>query len=87
MNHPVATQKIKVAEFLEIEVEPNFIYELINGEIVKKGAPNPKHQVTSGKLYRLLTNFIDQKELGTIYMLLWMYSWANTTRFNLTYSL
>ena len=32
---------MKVAEFLEIDVEPNLIYELINGEIVKKRAPNP----------------------------------------------
>ena len=49
MESSVAEKKLKVAEFLEIEVAPNLIYELINGQIVKKSAPNPKRQKVSGR--------------------------------------
>ncbi len=65
MNILIA-EKIKVADFLEMEAEPGFIYELINGEIVKKGAPNPKHQLVSGKLFRVITALVDNKKLGTV---------------------
>ena len=34
MNSLIA-EKIKVADFLKMEGEPGFIYELIDGEIVK----------------------------------------------------
>lgn len=57
---------MKVADFLEIEVEPHFIYELINGQIVKKSAPSPKHQKASGKLFRSLSAFVEQKKLGEV---------------------
>lgn len=57
-------EKIKVADFLEMDVEPGFIYELINGEIVKKSASSPKHQKASGKLFRALSAFVEQKQLG-----------------------
>ena len=59
-------EKIKVADFLEMDVEPGFIYELINGEIVKKSAPSPKHQKASGKLFRVLSAFVEQKQLGEV---------------------
>ena len=59
-------EKIKVADFLEMEVEPGFIYELIDGEIVKKSAPSPKHQKASGKLFRVLSAFVEQKQLGEV---------------------
>lgn len=59
-------EKIKVADFLEMDVEPGFIYELINGEIVKKSAPSPKHQKASGKLFRALSAFVEQKQLGEV---------------------
>lgn len=65
MNSLIA-EKLKVADFLEMEGEPGFIYELINGEIVKKGAPNPKHQLVSGKLFRAITTLVDKKNLGTV---------------------
>lgn len=65
MNSLIA-EKLKVADFLEMEGEPGFIYELINGEIVKKGAPNPKHQLASGELFAQLHAFIRKKKLGTI---------------------
>lgn len=66
MDSSVAEKKMKVTEFLEIEVEPNLIYELINGEIVKKSAPSPKHQQVSGKLFRLLSDFVEKKKLGEV---------------------
>ena len=65
MESPVA-EKIKIADFLEMDVESGFIYELINGEIVKKSAPSPKHQKASGKLFRALSTFVEQKQLGEV---------------------
>ena len=59
-------EKIKVADFLEMDVESGFIYELINGEIVKKSASSPKHQKASGKLFRALSTFVEQKQLGEV---------------------
>ena len=66
MDSSVAEKKMKVAEFLEIEVEPGLIYELINGEIVKKSAPSSKHQKVSGKLFRLLSDYAEKKKLGEV---------------------
>ena len=53
MDSSVAEKKMKVVEFLEIEVEPGLIYELINAEIVKKSTPGPKHQRTLKRIANL----------------------------------
>ncbi len=63
MNRLTA-EKIKVADFPEMEVKLGFIYELINGEIAKKGAPCPKHQKASGKLSLALSAFVKRKQLN-----------------------
>ena len=59
-------EKIKVADFLEMDVEPGFIYELINGEIVKKSAPSPKHQIALGELFASLHSFVKKRKLGKV---------------------
>lgn len=54
----IAARKIKYSEFRQMEFEENdrFLYELLNGEIVKKSAPSPLHQPVSRKLsYQLET--------------------------------
>lgn len=40
--------------------------ELIDGSIYRSPAPTPKHQKIVGKLFRVLTDFIEKKQLGEI---------------------
>jgi len=62
----VPTQPITVADFQNMEFEDanSHLYELINGEIVKRSAPSPEHQWTSSLLHNQLLNFVLQKDLG-----------------------
>jgi len=43
------------------------IYELINGEIVKRASPNTLHQATSGKLFFELESYNRKKKAGHIF--------------------
>ncbi|MGB3779047.1 MAG: Uma2 family endonuclease [Tunicatimonas sp.] len=52
MNSLIA-EKIKVADFLEMDVEPGFIYELINGEVEILSPSTMKHdRGDKMKIYR-----------------------------------
>ncbi len=64
----VATKKITVEEFLNMDFEDkDAYYELINGEIVKKAAPTPRHQHSSGRLFsKMLTQALDN-DLGEVF--------------------
>ena len=46
METAVALQKMTVTEFRQMEFPDTdlHLYELINGELVKKTAPSPRHQ-------------------------------------------
>jgi|GEM_PF-2121743 len=57
----IAAKKISVKEFSEMDLDENFYYELINGNIAKKQAPKPLHQRASMRLSKLLSNFVDEK--------------------------
>ena len=41
--------------------------ELIDGSIYMSPAPTPKHQRIIGKLFRVLTDFVEKKKLGEIF--------------------
>lgn len=61
----IAEKKITVQEFLERDdFEEGFLYELIDGEIVKKQAPSPEHQNASGNLFARIHQFNREKQLG-----------------------
>lgn len=62
----VASKLISVQEFLNMEVEENYTYELINGKIVKKSAPHPNHQRVSKELLILLDSYVKKKKLGEV---------------------
>ncbi len=66
----VAIQKITVEEFLEMDFDdPNaHLYELIDGEIVKKSAPAPRHQEVSLAIVEALSSHVRQQKLGKIYI-------------------
>ena len=52
---------------MEFDDNDPYIYELINGILMKKSAPQPRHQRISRKLLRLMDNFIQDKSLGEIF--------------------
>lgn len=64
----IAEKKITIAEFLERDdFEEGYIYELINGEIMRRTSPHTRHQDISSELNALLRNFIKPNQLGKIY--------------------
>jgi Uma2 family endonuclease len=60
---------ITYTEFRQMEFDDNdpYIYELINGELMRKSAPKPRHQQISGKLHVAISNFIKTNNLGEIF--------------------
>ncbi|MCS6794398.1 MAG: Uma2 family endonuclease [Raineya sp.] len=63
----VLERTYKVTDFLQKEdFEENFIYELLNGTIVKRSAPNPLHQIVLLNLVRVFDNFIQRNKQGVL---------------------
>ena len=67
MVETIVPQKITVKELFEMELEEGFLYELINGIIVKKQAPSPAHQKAVTQLVTIFNNYALEKVLGDIY--------------------
>ncbi len=64
----VASKKITVEDFLKMDFEgEDAYYELINGEIVKKAAPSPRHQHSTGRLFAKMLNHALDKNLGEVF--------------------
>lgn len=59
----VEIQKITVAEFHQMEFDDNdpYLYELLDGEIVKKRAPKPRHQLLLAELYDQVKAYVRQQ--------------------------
>ena len=58
------SRKITVKELFEMDLEEGYFYELINGNIVKKQAPSPQHQLASGNIYAAMHAFVKTQQLG-----------------------
>jgi Uma2 family endonuclease len=54
------------ADYKALDVDDDFFYELINGELVKKSAPKPLHQIIQAKLFRLMVNYVFDNNLGIL---------------------
>lgn len=69
METAVALQKMTVTEFRQMEFPDNdlHLYELINGELVRKTAPSPRHQRISRRIEVILDKFINEHKLGEIF--------------------
>ena len=60
--------QISIADFLaRADFEEGYIYELINGEIMRRQSPNTAHQDVLMQLGALMTNFIKASKLGKLY--------------------
>ncbi|MCY7360246.1 MAG: Uma2 family endonuclease [Rudanella sp.] len=66
----VAIQKLTVEEFRGTDFDdPNaHLYELIDGEIVRKSAPAPRHQESSFNLAQVLNSHSKEQKSGKIYI-------------------
>lgn len=62
-------EKMKRVEFqtLEFPDDDLFIYELLNGELVKKSAPKPIHQLYSRRITKSLEQFLEATPLGEFF--------------------
>lgn len=67
MSVAVLDKKFTYEDYRNFEADDNYLYELINGILVKKSAPSPLHQDASGNLYSLIRQFILEKKLGKVY--------------------
>ena len=63
----LAEDIMTVDEFLELDFEEGYIYELINGDIMRRTSPNLEHQEASANLHFALMSFIKSNKLGKIY--------------------
>ncbi len=62
------SQHVTYQEFLAMDIpeDDSFIYELLNGEIVKYSAPESRHQIISANLHLLLGTYVRQKKSGRV---------------------
>ncbi len=65
----IIAKKITVKEFQKMEFPDNdlFIYELINGELMKKQAPKPLHQQVSRRISAAFETFLKEKPVGVFF--------------------
>ena len=66
LEESISTKRSTYTDYKALDVDDNFWYELINGELVKKSAPSPKHQRISMKLSSLLHTFVTERSLGVV---------------------
>lgn len=52
---------------MEFPDSDHFIYELINGELVRKAAPKPLHQLVSRRMTKLLEQYLETHPVGTFF--------------------
>lgn len=69
MATTLVEKKVTWQEFRQMELGDDdiFIYELIDGEIVKRTSPSPRHQRISRKLVRALDVFVEENQLGEVF--------------------
>ena len=62
-------KKISYQEFRQMEFDDSdrFLYELLNGELVKRFAPSPLHQRISRRLSYKIESWIQEKDLGELF--------------------
>ncbi|MEQ1747140.1 MAG: Uma2 family endonuclease [Saprospiraceae bacterium] len=59
---------LTVREFLDLGTfEDGYLYELINGEIVKRASPDTEHQSAASNLSFFLQSHVREKELGKVF--------------------
>ena len=64
----VLTKKMTYEQFryMEIPDGDTSIYELINGNIMRRSSPHSRHQIVQANLMRHLGNFVAERQLGRV---------------------
>lgn len=62
----VQTRLVTYAEYKNFESDDNFQYELLNGELVRKSAPSPQHQMVLRNINRQVDAYVSEKKLGEV---------------------
>lgn len=55
---------VRYADYRALDLDDNFFYELLQGELVKKAVPSPLHQRIVRKILLVLENFRTAQNLG-----------------------
>ena len=69
METVISNTKVSVSEFRKMLFDDNddYYYEIINGEMIQKSAPAPKHREILGNIFFELKTFITQNKKGKIF--------------------
>lgn len=64
----VLTKKMTYQEFRHMEIPDGdtSIYELINGNIMRRSSPHSEHQIIVGNIYAKIRLITDEKQLGRV---------------------
>ncbi len=60
------TRRWVYEDYLKLEGDKR--YEIIGGELIEVPAPTTTHQRIVGKLFRLISNFVEDKALGEVFV-------------------
>ncbi len=58
---------MSVEEFERLPPPEHCRYELVDGEVVELTFPTPIHNLTVGRVYKLLEQFVDEHRLGMVF--------------------
>jgi Uma2 family endonuclease len=61
---PQTVLRSTLADYRALDVDDNFYYELINGELVKKSAPSPRHQGIAFDVAFMMKQYCVTNNLG-----------------------
>lgn len=62
---PAATELLTVEDYRATPEGSR--YQLIEGDLIRAPAPNMFHQSISGRIYRLLADFVERRSFGQVY--------------------
>ncbi len=57
---------VTYAEYKALDVDDNYLYELLDGELVQKAVPSPRHQKVLAELYDVVKAHVKANQLGTV---------------------
>ena len=66
-EHPETDRSLSVEEFWALPEEEGFRLELSRGRLVREPAPGPRHGHLSLRLGRLLSSFVEKRDLGFVF--------------------
>lgn len=58
---------LTIAEFERLPEEEGVLRDLDEGELIRITLPAPRHSVLAGKIYRLLSEFVEKHSLGAVF--------------------